>query len=315
MVEIDILKHLQESKLATDDISPQIFDKIAEHIEKEEMDSAVALIQDAFGEGNFDMRLVSYYFYDDFVKSGVKSFKETLPIFMGLVKDHWEALRPLHRKDKQIESSFNWFFTQVVNKLKYNERLYKENKAPLWSPDILRMSQQDFGQLQETLKSFYDFFHERWEKSSAKERVGHLLKRIADLKPMLVEKPEVAEEPVVEEVAPPEETVIEAPPVRSFDTSMFETPEMMNLIKKLKTFETLAEKGKFRKAALVSTDISQAISNFDPCFYFPKLFSTYFNLLARHSSSIAEESENQEALEWKALERLYRTDLDQFTKW
>jgi hypothetical protein len=314
MIEIDILRQLQESKLATDDISPQIFDKIAEHVEKEEMDSGVALIQEAFGEGNFDMRLVSYYLYDDFVKSGVKSFNETLPIFMSLVKDHWEALRPFQRKDKQIESSFNWFFTQVVNKLKYNERLCKENKTPLWSFDILRMSEEEFGQLQATVKSFYDFFHEKWEKSSAKERIGHLLKRVADLKPMLVEKIEEIQE-VVEEAAPSEEPVVEAPLERSFDASAFETQEMMSLIKKLKTFETLTEKGKFRKAALVSVDISQAISNFDPCFYFPKMFSTYFNLLARYSSSIAEESENQESLEWKALERLYRTDLDQFTKW
>ncbi len=314
MIEIDILKQLQESTLATDDILPQIFDKIAEHVEKEEMDSAVVLIQESFGDGNFDMRLVSYYLYDDFVKCGVKSFKETLPIFMSLVKDHWEALRPFQRKDKQIESSFNWFFTQVVNKLKYNERLCKENKAPLWSPDTLRMSHQEFDQLQEILKNFYNFFHERWEKSSAKERLGHLLKRITDLKPMLIEKSEEVQEPIVE-VAPPEEIVVEALPERSFEASIFETPEMMNLIKKLKTFETLVEQGKFRKAALVSADISQAISSFDPCFYFPKLFSTYFNLLARYSSSIAEESENQESLEWKALERLYRTDLDQFTKW
>ena len=102
---------------------------------------------------------------------------------------------------------------------------------------------------------------------------------------------------------------------QALDNTIFETPEMVNLIKKLKTFETLAEKGKFLKAALVSTDISQAISNFDPCFYFPKLFSTYFNLLARHSALIAEQSESQESLEWKALERLYKTDLDQFTQW
>jgi hypothetical protein len=315
MIEIDILKQLQESKLATDDLSPQSFDKIADFIENEEMESALALIHEAFSVGNFDMRLVSYYLYGDFLKSGVKSFKETLPLFIRLVKDHWEALRPFHRKEKQIESSFNWFFTQVINKLKYNERLCRDSKTSLWPPEILSMTEQEFGHLKKTLEDFNGFFHEKWAQSPVKERVGHLLKKILDLKPMLVEEPEVIEELLVEEVVRPQEIVEEAAPARSFDNAIFETPEMVNLIKKLKTFETLAEKGKFLKAALVSADISHAISNFDPCFYFPKLFSTYFNLLARHSALIAEQSENQESLEWKALERLYKTDLDQFTKW
>jgi len=120
---------------------------------------------------------------------------------------------------------------------------------------------------------------------------------------------------VLEEAPKVEEKAEPTASAQPLDSSIFETPEMMNLIKKLKTFEHLAEKEQFLKAAVVSNDISQVLAQFDPCFYFPKLFSTYFNLLARNSAAIAETSENQESIEWKALERLYKTDLDQFTQW
>jgi len=315
IIELDVLQKLQESKLATTDISPQIFDKIAAYIEKEEMDNAVQMIHEAFNEGNFDIRLISYYFYAKFLKSGVKSFTEALPAFIGLTTDHWEALRPSERKEKQIESSFNWFFTHVINKLKYNDRLRKEDKPLVWSSQQLQMTEEEFSQLQDVVFRFNDFFLQKWAKSSSKERVSHLLKRIADLKPLMVVEPEVQQETVLEEAPKVEEKAEPTASAQPLDSSIFETPEMMNLIKKLKTFEHLAEKEQFLKAAVVSNDISQVLAQFDPCFYFPKLFSTYFNLLARNSAAIAETSENQESIEWKALERLYKTDLDQFTQW
>jgi hypothetical protein len=316
-------KPLQDVKLATSDISQQTFDKIASHIEKEQMDSAIEMIQEALEEGNFDIRLISYYFYADFLRSGVKSFKETFPIFMRLVKDHWEILRPFHRKEKQLESSFNWFFTQVNSKLKYNERLCKENKEPIWPLHVLQLSPQEHDELQETMASFSRFFYERWARSSGKDRVTNLVKKIADLKPLMDEPAfvEDQEEPDVEEAAEMRSESLEVKleektqPTSSCDPSPFETAEMLGLLNKLKIFEALAEKRKFLKAAVVSTDILKEIASFDPCSYFPKLFSAHFNLLARHSSSIAEQSESQESLEWKSLERLYKTDLDQFIEW
>jgi hypothetical protein len=174
------------------------------------------------------------------------------------------------------------------------------------------MSEQEFSTLQETMSNFSHFFQQQWTRSTGKERVNHLLKRMTDLKPLLVIDEKTTEKPVeIKEEAIQEDETQETQSSHEF----YETPEMMNLIKKLKTFEKLSEKGEFLKAALVSNDISQILAQFDPCFYFPKLFSTYFNLLARHSSSIAELSQNQESLEWKALEKLYKIDLDQFTQW
>lgn len=313
MTDFDILKSLQETKLAGADISQQDFDKIAGHLEKEEMDFATELIHEVLENGNFDMRLIAYLFYAEFLKFGVKSFKVAFPTFMTLIQDHWEALRPSHRKEKQIESSFNWFFTQVINKLKYNDRLSKEDKPLLWPAEVLQMSEEEFNQTKDVMAEFTHFFHQRWSQSSGKERISHLLKRVLDLKPLLVlEEKEQEAEPLEETVVEKKE---EPPAAAPLESNPLETPEMLNLIKKLKTFEQLAEKGEFLKAALVSSDISQILAQFDPCYYFPKLFSNYFNLLARHSSSIAELSEQQESLEWKALDRLYKTDLDQFTQW
>jgi len=241
----------------------------------------------------------------------------------ALVNDHWDALRPFHRKEKQIESSFNWYFTHVINKLKYNERLFKEKKQFFWPFSILQLTEAQFGELEESLQVFSRFFNDKWTDSPAKERVTHIIKKVADLKPLILDEKEAEEKEaekmelqpeVVQEVV--QEVHIEASlPMPQKEPSPFESDGMMKLIKKLTVFEKLIEKDELLKAALVSTDIAQAIASFDPCVYFPKLFASYFNLLARHSSAIGEQLENQETLQWKALEKLYKADPDQFIEW
>ena len=321
MVTLDVLKQsLAEIELAKDDISPQDFDQIASCVEKEEMETAVELIQSLFEVGNFDIRLISYYLYAHFLKKGVRSFIETLPIFQTLIGTEWKNLKPIQRKEKQVESSFNWFFTHVINKLKYNERLFKEKKPLLWSLSTLRFSEKEFAELQETLKSFNHFFQERWAQSPVKERVPHLIKKVTDLKPLILEVPkeEMVLPPIPEKIEKSleiPEVKQQPPPPLSENTALFETPEMMSLMKKLAIFEALIEKKNLLKAALVSADINQAIAHFDPSVYFPKLFASYFSLLARHSSSIADQSESLESLQWKSLEKLYKADLDQFIEW
>jgi hypothetical protein len=318
VVALDVLKKpFKETQLAKEDILPQVFDKIASHIEKEEMPQAVEQILAVFEEGNFDMRLVSYYLYAHFLQKGFMSFNETLPIFKSLIIHEWESLRPIQRKDRQVESSFNWYFTHVINKLKYNERLMKEKKQLLWAST--HVSEKEFDELEKTLQDFMIFFHEKWAESPVKERVTHLVKKIGDLKPMILQEKieEVVEDKLVEEeTSEPEEKVeLTAMLIAPSQPGLFESSEMMTLLKKLKTFEKLIEKGEFLKAAVVSNDLTQIISNFDPCAYFPKVFATYFNLLAKHSSSITDESNSQETLQWKSLDRLYKADVDQFVGW
>ncbi|MBS0615330.1 MAG: type VI secretion system ImpA family N-terminal domain-containing protein [Verrucomicrobia bacterium] len=317
MVDLSLLQQtMQKGQPSQKDISQQHFDKIAELVEKEEMDGAAELIQPLLVEGSFDIRLIVYYLYTHFLEEGVKSFSTTLPILSSLLEKHWDHLQPAVRKDRQVENSLSWFFAHILDKLKYAEKQAKEGKEfPLWEQSIA-LSEKEFGHLLETSRGFQDFFYEKWSRSPTKERVTHLVKRIEDLHPFIFpEKPDTppTSENIAEATSVPEEKAQE--PVAAATPSPWESQAMQDLLLKLKIFEQLVEKKQFFKAAMVAQDISHQIEHFDPCHYFPQIFTGFLALLAKHIGALSDEWQNQESLQWKSLGKLYKTDIDQFVEW
>jgi hypothetical protein len=309
MTQLDLLRQRPE-RFAKEDISSQQFDQIANCAEKEQLEELEEQALKVLGDGNFDIRVIAYYFYAHFLKFGLKSLTETLPLFTELVEDQFEILRPLHRKEKQIENSFNWFFVHVLDKLKYHERLLKEKK----SSSFMELSGEEFTALLQTAGSFFDYFDKKWVQSATKERIAHVIKQIEDLKPIVLLQESVSEEEVAV-IEPPTLPEISLPPEPSPSSEVFDSIPMKGLMEKLKAFEALTQQGDFLKAALVSSDMAEMIAHFDPCLYFPKLFATYFKLLAEHADSIAAATESRDTLKWKALERLYKIDIEQFNHW
>lgn len=359
------------------------FDKIVTWLEQEKINEAWALIEKCFAKGIPDIRLIVYCFYAQFFKQGIKSFLVIYPSITSLVNEHWEALKPLNRKEKQIESSLNWFFSLAVNKLKYCEKVHRSGKNhPLWERSVQETSVEELESLITCSNEFKNFFYEKWPKSSVKERVTHLNKKIEELSSFALmesKKIELEEEPQEEkeEVPPTEEVLeeetneieeteestreerwdedpeedryddeetldepmkaeqeeeeiftpsedeptVEEEPVATTEAKgedLFSTvavDHMGQLTQKLKVFEWLIEREEYMKAALVAKDINRLIETFDPLLYFPKMFSNYFSLLARHVSSISEQWDDKESLQLKYLEKVYQTDLKTFIDW
>lgn len=119
------------------------------------------------------------------------------------------------------------------------------------------------------------------------------------------------EEPKGANLAEPSDSTLEA---KSEPLSLF-IASLDELSRKLKVFEDLIGKNDYLKAAVVANDIERMIENFDPLNYFPKLFSRYFSLFAKHVAALTDEFEKKETLQVKALEKLYRTDLQLFLEW
>ncbi len=86
----------------------------------------------------------------------------------------------------------------------------------------------------------------------------------------------------------------------------------IELLQKLKAFETLVARKKFQKAALVADDLTDLVSKFDPRSYFPDLFSDFGKNLAEHIEVLAENWDRRDSVAWKALEQYYRVDLQRF---
>lgn len=69
---------------------------------------------------------------------------------------------------------------------------------------------------------------------------------------------------------------------------------------------------KFQQAALVADDILEAIEQFDPRLYFPKLFSRFFMLLATRNEELLSFEDLKDSRQWQFLREFFKVDRDGF---
>lgn len=105
-------------------------------------------------------------------------------------------------------------------------------------------------------------------------------------------------------------------PMRSAPRPELEhSPALEQLLRKLAAFDRLVERQDFSRASLVATDVLHVIDHFDPLVYLPSLFSRFLSGLSAHGRSIEPVMKGgPQSLSDRALERLYRTDLDAFLR-
>ncbi len=307
----------EKQEPSTTELSYLEFDKVVELVDKEQMKTALQIIEKSFSEGICDVRFIFYYLYAYFFEKGLKSLQEIFPLIVTLGQEHVDKLVPTNNRETHLQSSLNWFFSSILKKLKYIE---KESKMPQkLSSLISKMEEEEFAKFIDVARDFQQFFYTQWPMSAAKDKVSNLVKRLEELRPLMtLDKKEELEEQKEEEVA--EEVVFEQAepegfselPEKESPSLLFKSELMLVLMKKMKVFETLIEKQDYLKAAVVSKDITSMIEHFDPCAYFPQVFSKYLALMAKTISEISEEWNQENSLRWNSLDKLYKTDVEQF---
>jgi flagellar biosynthesis GTPase FlhF len=90
------------------------------------------------------------------------------------------------------------------------------------------------------------------------------------------------------------------------------SPALEQLLHKLAAFDKLVERQDFSRASVVATDVLHVIDHFDPLVYLPSLFSRFLSGLSAHAGRIEPQMQGSRSLSERALERLYRTDLNAF---
>ncbi|HRI48803.1 MAG TPA: type VI secretion system protein IglI family protein, partial [Pseudomonadota bacterium] len=92
------------------------------------------------------------------------------------------------------------------------------------------------------------------------------------------------------------------------------SPQLELLIRKIAAFEALVRRRDYRRAALIAEDTLKAVAAFDPCLYLPSVFAPFFVLLEKHGDKVEPHLPKEEptGLSARALQFLYRTDLDSF---
>jgi hypothetical protein len=89
---------------------------------------------------------------------------------------------------------------------------------------------------------------------------------------------------------------------------------MEELRQKLAAFETLVRKKDFARASIVASDVGNIVEHFDPRVYLPKMFSKFYTLWFQNLEQIEPALQTKETPAWKAMDMVYKCDLDAFVK-
>lgn len=113
------------------------------------------------------------------------------------------------------------------------------------------------------------------------------------------------EEVLFEPVAVPQPRLLPQPGLEP-------SPALGQLLHKLTAFDQLVERQDFSRASMIATDVLNVIDHFDPLVYLPSLFTRFLSGLSAHAGSLEPRMQGPRSLGERALERLYRTDLQAF---
>ena len=294
-----------------DTLDPR-FQEFVTLVGNEDYQQIVVQAENFFSEGIYDVRILGYYAYGAFLDGSFQNLIDILGGFSNMLRDNWDALGPIKKKEKHTQVSTNWFLSKLIDKL-----IYHEQKADdTWNYWVDSVSSDDVELILEGVNAFRKSLMFATEAPKSMESLNKLQAWLKELQKLVYREPEPEPEPEPEAEPEPEgqehsgvlvtQNAVPSSPI--FEASF----HMQMLIRKLKAFERMVEIGDFAKAAVISSDVTEIIENFDPKIYFPKIFSKYLSLMTNNIDEICSYWDERDSIAWQMREQLYKSDLDAF---
>ncbi len=300
-----------------DTLDPR-FQEIAGLVEAGEFGKASEQTQALLKDGIADIRVISYFLYGCFLESGLTGLPQILQALISLFTTNWAAVGPTQKKEKHAENGVGWFLSRLTKKLAAEEEA-KSDEFNKWIEQVPADKIQPYldkinelrtaiavansAKLPDAIKAFED-----WIKGF-KNVVDAEAKKAADeaaaSAPPPEEKPaEVAATPGAPSAAPAADGAF-----------MVEgSVHLKELARKIAAFETLVKKKQYARASVVYNDVTSILEHFDPRVYIPKMLASFYSLSMNNLDSLLPDLEKKETPSWKAMEQLYRVDVDIFTR-
>jgi hypothetical protein len=303
-----------------DTLDPR-FQEIAGLVESGEFAKASEQTQALLKEGIADIRVISYFLYGVFLESGLLGLPQLLQALAGLFSTNWASVGPTQKKEKHAENGVGWFLGRLTKKLKAEEEAKSEEwnkwveEVPAASvPPILEkiaevrtaMAVASSQKLADALKGFED-----WIKDFPKIADAEA-KKLADAAAADAPPPEAPVEAAADGSKPA--TPSSGAPSAEGAFMVEGSVHLRELARKIAAFETLVRKKQYARASVVYNDVTSIMERFDPRVYIPKMLASFYSLSMNNLDSLLPDLEKKETPSWKAMEQLYRVDVDIFTK-
>ena len=312
-----LLNDLPEVENPGLDIFDPRFDEIVGFIDRAEYEEAANAVEGILQSGIYDIRTIGYFAYGIFLEQGPAIIGNLFDALSQLLNNNFEKIGPAKNREKQSQSAFRWFLSQLIKKLQYEE---KKNDTT-WANWL-----QSCNTEQVDLATDKTDIFRRALTANLEDKAGPLIETISKLtawlndfrqvaKPVIEDEPEEEqEETVVEETVttPAVQSAPQAAPQAALSEGTQLTSKLDELQIKIDAFKQLCNQHDFTKASIVSEDLEHIIANFTPQEYFPQSFSQYFASMAIHATDLSPHWSERETLGWKALDRLYKVDPESF---
>ncbi len=279
-------------------------------------------------EGRRDVRLVGPYLFGHFVADGMKALPSVFRSLKRTLTENWDFFGPVEKKLVFADTGLRWLLKMMGKHLEHHARL-KDAQWQAWTAPGNREPLEEALALGDPLIAALAIL----QKSACMDAMRTLLGALrshAQAVPYLPppEEPRPADAGLA--AAPDDEDDDEAEgedeeearPTRVKKAARAEaqdagptvpmSPALAQLVRKLSAFEALLEREDYGKASVIAVDVLATVERFDPRVYLPQLFSGFFNGLAQHAEAIEPMLHNTETLSFRAMDQLYRVDLDAF---
>ncbi|GMT99179.1 hypothetical protein KH5H1_32980 [Corallococcus caeni] len=287
-------------------------------------------------EGVRDVRLVGPYLFGHFFADGMKALPVLFRSLKRTLTENWDFFGPMEKKLVFADTGLRWLLKMMGKHLEHHTRL-KDAQWQAWCAPGSREPMEEALALGDPLIAALAILQKPACMDAMRTLLGALRSHAQGV-PFLPPPEEPKPAALAAAAAPEEEDddeeeedddgeeEEEARPARAKKAararaqdaaqdagpSVPMSPALAQLVRKLSAFEALVEREDYTKASVIAVDVLATVERFDPRVYLPQLFSGFFNGLAQHAEAIEPMLHNTETLSFRAMDQLYRVDLDAF---
>jgi hypothetical protein len=291
---------------SSDERLGKVNDLVARHAYAEAGREAEALLR----EGLYDVRLVGPYLLGLFLEKGLEAMPAVFIALSSTLLRNWEFFGPRERRDVFADVGLRWLFKLLNKHLEHHERL-KDETWQRWRAPANREPLEQALALGEEIFSAIGRVMPRNGSEAPFRRLTQWME--SHLRALPVEAPPQEAAPAPEDASAKASGQAADEPVRApAGPTLPVSPALAELMRKLAAFDTLLARRDFVRASVVAADVLALLERFDPRVYLPLLFSRFFSGLSRHAEQVEPLLHHTESLSFRALDQLYRVDLDAF---
>lgn len=332
-LDISLLENLTAGAAASEPPSESAesrIDQVSGLVAKGAYPEAARIAEGLFAEGVRDVRLVGPYLMGAFLERGLEAMPVIFASLAKFLTTHWESFGPPDKRSIHAQSGLRWLFKTLNKHFEYHARA-KDEDWRRWNEPSNRQPLEDALTLvDEVMEALAHALPDSGCEALLTPLITNLSNHLQTLpqapppvasapaRESAPEHPESDDHGDEEEDSPPQAQPramrsAQAPePPKAAGPSVPVSPALALLMQKLDAFDALVERRDLARASVVAADLLHTLDHFDPRVYLPTLFTHFFGGLSAHADVIERLLQSTDSLAFRALEQLYRVDLDAF---